>query len=85
MYELARAAGGTRRNGCAAAFAGRLIAATPMLADMTGSISPSRYGAERVSAYPAWAIEGDTLIRQADHAMYKAKASGKRRVCVAGA
>lgn len=36
-----------------------------------------------VAGYPLSAMEGDTLLKNADHAMYNAKALGKRRVCVA--
>ena len=36
-----------------------------------------------VAAYPSSADDVDTLLQQADRAMYKAKSSGKRRVCLA--
>ncbi len=36
-----------------------------------------------VAHYPGTATDVDTLLRKADHAMYTAKSTGKRRVCVA--
>ncbi len=36
-----------------------------------------------VAGYPASACEIDTLLKQADHAMYSAKSAGKRRASVA--
>lgn len=36
-----------------------------------------------IANFPNTATDGDTLLRKADHAMYMAKSTGKRRVCVA--
>ncbi|WP_426303867.1 diguanylate cyclase [Acidovorax facilis] len=36
-----------------------------------------------VSHFPSTAKDVDTLLQKADHAMYRAKAAGKKRVCVA--
>ena len=37
-----------------------------------------------IAHFPGSATDVDTLLHKADHAMYRAKAEGKRRVCVAG-
>lgn len=36
-----------------------------------------------ISHFPSTATDADTLLRKADHAMYSAKAAGKRCVCIA--
>lgn len=63
-------------------FATRLIetiSAPYLLGDIETRISASI----GVAGYPASASDIDTLLRRADQAMYKAKSSGKRRVCLA--
>lgn len=63
-------------------FAGRLIeivSAPYQLGEIEVTISASI----GIAGYPVSAIDGDTLLKEADHAMYQAKALGKRRVCTA--
>lgn len=66
----------------ATAFAGRLIeiiSAPYQLGDIGVRISAS----VGVAGYPVSATDVDTLLKNADHAMYKAKGMGKRRACAA--
>ena len=64
----------------AKAFAGRLIeiVSKPYL---FGEINAKISASIGVAGYPISATDIDTLLKNADHAMYKAKALGKRRVC----
>jgi diguanylate cyclase (GGDEF)-like protein len=66
----------------AALFAGKLIeiiSAPYQLGEIGASISASI----GVAGYPVSATDFDTLLKNADHAMYKAKGLGKRRACTA--
>lgn len=63
----------------ATAFAGRLIE-TISNPYQLGAIEVKISASIGVAGYPLSATDGDTLLQKADHAMYKAKALGKRRV-----
>lgn len=66
----------------AATFAERLIeiiSAPYRLGEIGARISAS----VGVAGYPVSATDVDTLLKNADHAMYKAKGMGKRRACTA--
>lgn len=66
----------------AAVFAERLIeiiSAPYPLGDIGARISAS----VGVAGYPTSATDVDTLLKNADHAMYRAKGMGKRRACTA--
>lgn len=56
-----------------------LISQTYVLGEVQAEVSASI----GVSHFPGTAADVDTLLRKADHAMYKAKSAGKRRVCIA--
>jgi diguanylate cyclase (GGDEF)-like protein len=64
----------------AIAFAGRLI---EIISDpyQLGEIEAKISASIGVSGYPISATDFDTLLKNADHAMYRAKGLGKRRVC----
>jgi diguanylate cyclase (GGDEF)-like protein len=63
-------------------FAGRLI---EIVSDpyQLGEIEVKISASIGVAGYPISATDVDTLLKNADHAMYKAKGLGKRRVCAA--
>lgn len=63
----------------ATAFAGRLIEIISNPYQL-GAIEATISASVGVAGYPLSAIDGDTLLQKADHAMYRAKALGKRRV-----
>lgn len=63
-------------------FAARLVAQISqpcVLGDFQAQVSASI----GVAHFPSTAIDVDTLLRKADHAMYKAKSAGKGRACMA--
>ena len=65
------------------AFATRLVERVSepyVLGDFEAEVSASM----GIAHFPGSATDVDTLLHKADHAMYRAKAEGKRRVCVAG-
>ena len=48
-----------------------------------GAIEANVSASIGVAGYPASASDANTLLKQADHAMYRAKSDGKKRVCAA--
>ena len=58
--------------------------AGPMACMLLGDFEAEVSASMGIAHFPGSATDVDTLLHKADHAMYRAKAEGKRRVCVAG-